>query len=150
MLFRSDPNGDVRWSQLVEARRFMEGLAGDSPALFGGDFNLTRSSRYYPGMTSRLAPLDRPGGPRSGLSTHASRGWTEIREEEIMTGRIDYIWTRPGSRVRWQARAPARLIFTEPVKLTSGESVPISDHPIVAVPFCLAPVTREAARSECP
>ncbi len=144
-----DPNGDVRWSQLVEARRFMEDLSGRAPSLLGGDFNLTRSSRYYPGMTSRTIPHDPPLMPGAEAkakadtvldesSKHNDHGWTESGDQEFVAQRIDYLWTRPGDRLRWRARGPTQRIFTELIDIPSGESIPISDHPILAVSFCLA------------
>ena len=36
---QQDPNGSARWNQLVEARAYVEGLVGDEPAIFGGDFS---------------------------------------------------------------------------------------------------------------
>jgi endonuclease/exonuclease/phosphatase family metal-dependent hydrolase len=136
-----DPNGDARWSQLVEARQFMEELSGEAPALLGGDFNLTRSSRYYPAMTSATIPPDPPDAKVTTQvkesSDQRAEGWRESGERETVAQRIDYIWTRSGAHDRWQPRAPARLIFTDPVELASGESIAISDHPILAIPFCL-------------
>lgn len=144
-----DPNGDVRWSQLVEARHFMEDLTGETPALLGGDFNLTRSSRYYPGMTSQAIPPDPPSAEATVSQARGSHGWIETGEQDIVAQRIDYIWTRPGALDRWQAQAAAELIFTNPVKLPSGESIPISDHPILSVPFCLVERTAEPGAAIC-
>ena len=143
---QQDPNGETRWSQLVEARVFMERLAGDDPIVLGGDFNFTRASRYYPGMTARAVPPDPPDTPPANLSTRASRGWREIGEASVVTDRIDYVWTRPGLSERWLAAA-ARLIFTEDVALPSGESIPISDHPILVALLCLAPPSANACQA---
>jgi endonuclease/exonuclease/phosphatase family metal-dependent hydrolase len=146
---QQDPNGGARWSQLVEARRFMEDLTGEAPALLGGDFNLTRSSRYYPAMTSPMIPPDPPDTEANGSSDPRAQGWRESGEREAVTQRIDFIWTRSGAHDRWQAGAPARLIFTDPVKLASGESIAISDHPILAIPFCLVAGLAESESMIC-
>ena len=144
-----DPNGDVRWSQLVEARRFMEDLPGETPVLLGGDFNFTRASHYYPGMTSPTIPPDPRDRGVTKSKDRQTRGWTETGKRDTQARQIDFIWTRPGALERWQAQAPARLIFASPVKLPSGESIPISDHRILTVSLCLAKKTAEADAAAC-
>ena len=136
---QQDPNGDERMRQILEARHFMERLVGDSPAILGGDFNFSRSSRYYPAMTSRIIPNDPAKKPVTIDLKSAAGGWTETGEQKVVTERIDYIWSRPGSRAgqHWRAYKAADLIFTEPVAIPDGDSIPISDHPILAVSFCL-------------
>ncbi|MBC8188202.1 MAG: endonuclease/exonuclease/phosphatase family protein [Proteobacteria bacterium] len=146
---QQDPNGDVRFSQVVETREFMEQLTGAEPALIGGDFNLTRSSRYYPAMTSRRIPADPPEASPSDLSTHENRGWSETGELNVTVERIDYIWTRRGRSVQWHARGGARLIFTDPVELDEGRAIPISDHPILAVSYCLTHSEGESGTASC-
>ena len=128
-----DPNGETRMQQILETREFMERLVGDAPAILGGDFNFTRSSRYYPTMTSQGVPVGSSKTP----STHTDRGWTEVGESAVVTNRIDFIWSRRGLDRHWRAKNGAELIFTEPVVTRDGGSIPISDHPILAVPFCL-------------
>jgi hypothetical protein len=114
-----DPNGLTRWNQLSEMNRVIEGLVGDDPILIGGDFNFTRASRYYASMTD------------------AQNRWTEPGEASEGDDRIDFLWTRPGSGLRWHATQHLQPIFESPVRLKSGESVRISDHPILAAEFCL-------------
>lgn len=136
---QQDPNGNERMRQISEARHFMEHLVGEAPAILGGDFNFTRSSRYYPAMTSRVIPAEGAKMEVAKDLAHAPGVWTEMGEREVVTERIDYIWSRPGSGAhpRWQAYKAADLIFTEPVAIPDGSSIPISDHPILAVSFCL-------------
>lgn len=142
----ADPNGDDRWQQIVEARQTIESLVGNDPVILGGDFNLTRTSRYYPLMTGAAIPahplVDRtvPSTSSPRRATDTPRGWTEPEEKVLVPNRLDYLWTRPGTEVRWQARDNARPIFTEPVVLASGKSVALSDHPILAAEFCLVQI----------
>ncbi len=144
-----DPNGETRWSQVVEMRTMLERWVGDRPALVGGDLNLTRSSRYYPAMTGRRIPSDPPDDPRPLLSDHASRGWTENGAGVVVAKGIDYLWTRAGLNERWLARGPTRPIFAEDVSLASGQRVPLSDHPILMGTFCLSSTTSADADPEC-
>lgn len=138
-----DPNGDDRWRQIIETRRAIEGLAGNGPIILGGDFNLTRTSRYYPLMTRATIPSDpSPSHPPASetRATASARGWTEGAEEVGVANRIDYLWTRPGTKVRWHAQESVHAIFTEPVVLRSGKRVALSDHPILATEICLVRV----------
>jgi hypothetical protein len=136
---QQDPNGDERMRQILETRHFMERLVGEAPAILGGDFNFSRTSRYYPAMTSRVIPADPTIVNTLKDSALDGAGWTEVGEQNVVTERIDYIWSRPGSgsAKRWQAHEGAALIFTEPVALPGSSSIPISDHPILAASFCL-------------
>jgi endonuclease/exonuclease/phosphatase (EEP) superfamily protein YafD len=113
-----DPNGASRWSQIHQVRRDFDSRIGDDPALLGGDFNFTRSSRYYPVMAR-------------------DPGWSEPGEQPPALDGIDYLWTRRGTIWRWRARGGVQPIFTEPVRLPNGETVPLSDHPILLGEFCL-------------
>jgi len=138
-----DPNGDDRWRQIIEARRAIESLVGDDPVLLGGDFNLTRTSRYYPLMTRSVIPsepslsLDTPSASSAAAS---ARGWKEPKDDSAAPDRVDYLWTRPGTKLRWHSEKSVQPIFTEPVVLRSGQRVPLSDHPILATEFCLVRV----------
>jgi len=138
-----DPNGQDRGRQIIEARRAVERLVGRDPIVLGGDFNLTRTSRHYPWMTSAMIPADPyaadPSAPHS-VATESARGWTEPNEEVVVRNRLDYLWTRPGMDVRWQPQKSVQSIFTEPVELRSGESVALSDHPVLATEVCLVRV----------
>lgn len=140
-----DPNGEVRWRQLVEARQFMESLAGEEPALIAGDFNFARSSRHYLGMTS----LEIPSGPNPTDSSVAQRGWFESGEKDPMRITIDYIWTRAGSIDRWQRNEQTGPILTEPVTLSSGEEISLSDHPILGLRLCLTPNDETTEFGDC-
>jgi hypothetical protein len=138
-----DPNGQDRGRQIIEARQTIEQLVGRAPIILGGDFNITRTSRYYPWMTSAVIPSDasdpsasHPRSPEPG-ATETARGWTEPNEEAVVRNRLDYLWTRPGMEIRWHPQESVRAIFTEPVVLDSGESVALSDHPILATEICL-------------
>jgi endonuclease/exonuclease/phosphatase family metal-dependent hydrolase len=145
-----DPNGNDRWHQIVELRRAIESLAGNDPAILGGDFNLRRTSRYYPLMTSASVPGDSStSDPTTSelRTTRSARGWTEGREEVITRNRIDYLWTRPGTEIRWHVQKSIRPIFTEPVVLRSGQRVALSDHPILVTEICLVRV--EDSRNRC-
>jgi endonuclease/exonuclease/phosphatase family metal-dependent hydrolase len=145
-----DPNGNDRWRQIVESRRAIESLAGNDPAILGGDFNLTRTSRYYPLMTSNSVPSDpSPSDPTTPVlrTTRSDRGWTEAGEEVVTRNRIDYLWTRPGIDVRWHVQKSIHPIFTEPVVLRSGQRVALSDHPILATEICLVRV--DDPRNRC-
>ena len=140
---QQDPNGNDRWCQIIEARRTIESLVGDDPVILGGDFNITRTSRYYPLMTSATIPSDPSTSheaPSESNATDSARGWTEPEEEVVVPNRLDYLWTRPGTELRWHARKSVRPIFTEPVVLRSGKSVALSDHPILATEICLVRV----------
>lgn len=145
----TDPNGDDRWQQTLEARRAIETLAGDDPIVLGGDFNFTRTSRYYRLMTREEFPSETPApqaasSASSALSesqtTNSPRGWGELSEDTDVPNRLDYLWSRPGTEFRWHPLKAARPIFTEPVLLRSDERVPLSDHPILATEFCLVRV----------
>lgn len=138
-----DPNGDDRLRQIVEARRAIESLVGDDPAVLGGDFNLTRTSHYYRKMTSTTIPSDPSTShqaPPAARAIEPPRGWTEPEEEAVVPDRLDYLWTRPGTQLRWHAVESVRPIFTEPVVLRSGKRVALSDHPILATEICLVRV----------
>ena len=138
-----DPNGDDRWHQIIEARRAIESLVGDDPVLLGGDFNLTRTSRYYPLMTTAAIPSGPSlelGAPSGSSAATSARGWRESRDESVASNRVDYLWTRPGTKLRWHSQKSMHKIFTEPVVLQSGKSVPLSDHPILATELCLVRV----------
>lgn len=138
-----DPNGDDRWQQIIEVRRAIEGLVGSDPVLLGGDFNLTRTSRYYALMTRPVIPseaslsLDATSAPNAAAS---ARVWKEPRDDSAAPGRVDYFWTRSGTKLRWHSKKGTQPIFTEPVVLQSGKSVPLSDHPILATELCLVRV----------
>jgi len=135
-----DPNGEDRGRQIIEARQMIERLVGHAPIILGGDFNITRTSRYYPWMTSAFIPSDpsasQPQMHESG-AMELTRGWTEPNEEVVVRNRLDYLWLRPGRELRWHPQEGVRAIFTEPVGLDSGESVALSDHPILATEICL-------------
>ena len=138
-----DPNGDDRWRQIIQARRMIEVLVGSDPVVLGGDFNMTRTSRYYPLMTTAMIPSD-PANLQEALpeshKTESARGWTEPGEKVVVANRLDYLWTRPGTEVRWHALGSVRPIFTEPVLLRSGQSVALTDHPILVTEICLVRV----------
>ncbi|MFP6654425.1 MAG: endonuclease/exonuclease/phosphatase family protein [Myxococcota bacterium] len=157
---RRDPNGDVRWSQIVEARTFMESLTEDEPALLAGDFNLARTSRHYLGMTNSRIPLDpetsRTESPHKGTrfkdSAFAPRGWFESGGKDPIHSfnkGIDYIWTRAGSTDQWGRHGKTKTIFSEPVELPSGEQIPLSDHPVLALPLCLIPLDQSPGPRPC-
>jgi endonuclease/exonuclease/phosphatase family metal-dependent hydrolase len=135
-----DPNGNDRRRQIIEARRTIEALAGNDPALLGGDFNLTRTSGYYPLMTSTAIPTDADAeidAPSTIAKTVSARGWTEPGEPVLEPNRLDYLWTRSGTKLRWRVLDKVRPIFTRPVVLRSGKSVALSDHPILVTEVCL-------------
>jgi exonuclease III len=114
-----DPNGDDRWHQIEDVRQTVAELVGDDPIVLGGDFNFTRTSRYYASMKNDVGD------------------WTEPGEKVVVADRLDFLWTRPGRELRWHALRSVHPIFTEPVALRSGERVPLSDHPILATEICL-------------
>jgi len=134
---KQDPNGDYRWSQIIEARQTTENLVGDDPAIFGGDFNFARTSRYFPAMTGQLIPADSSHTPPKLPAKNSRQGWTDIKDTIVNPNRLDYIWTRPGREFRWHVREKVHQIFTEPVTLNSGEKVPLSDHPALKATLCL-------------
>jgi hypothetical protein len=145
-----DPNGDDRWHQIIEARRAIESLVGDNPVLLGGDFNLTRTSRYYPLMTRAAIPSEPSillGAPSVSRTPISARGWRESRDESVAPKRVDYLWTRPGTKLRWHSQKSIHPIFTEPVVLRSGKRVALSDHPILATEVCLVRV--DDPNNEC-
>ena len=142
-----DPNGADRQRQIIEARQAIEGLVGDDPAVLGGDFNFSRTSRYYPSMTSAAIQVDSSDSPPPSIATNAARGWTEPGEETVVANRVDYLWTRPGRKFRWHPPQSVRPIFTEPVVLRSGERVPLSDHPILVTEICM--VRANDAENNC-
>lgn len=137
---KQDPNGDYRRDQVREARQVMEGLVGEDPAIFGGDFNFTRTSRYYPLMKGPAIQSDAPKLSSQMLANDSRRGWAESNEQIIAPNGLDYFWTLPGSEFRWHAREHIHPIFTKPVKLKSGKRVPLSDHPALVTTFCLVRV----------
>ena len=132
-----DPNGSYRWNQIVEARQAIESLVGEDPAIFGGDFNFTRTSRYYPAMTSRMIPSEPTDTPPQLHATGSGRGWTAVNAAIVNANRLGYFWTRPGKKFRWHAREKLHSIFTRPVALRSGKSVPLSDHTVFMATLCL-------------
>jgi endonuclease/exonuclease/phosphatase family metal-dependent hydrolase len=116
-----DANHATRAAQILEARGVFESLVGEEPALLGGDFNFTRTSRHYPAMTAATL----------------GRGWSEPGDVATTPGRIDYLFVRPGDVLAWQAQTVMRPIFTERVEIRTGESIPLSDHAILGGAFCL-------------
>jgi len=134
-----DPNGLDRWHQLEELRQVISDLVGDDPILVAGDFNFTRSSRYYAHM--QASTPESVGTPmKDSMADAPGRfDWTEAGEATDAGGGLDFIWMRSGKDLRWHAQRPVRAIFEEPVELPSGESMPLSDHPILAGEFCLVP-----------
>ncbi len=141
---QQDPNGNYRWEQILEARQVIEALAGRDAAIFGGDFNFTRTSRYYPLMTS---PATQYQTPLQSLVTGRMQGWTAITEAVNESSHLDYIWTRPGSEFRWHALEKLHPVLNGPVTLRSGKQVPLSDHPVLATTFCL--VRRDDPDNQC-
>jgi hypothetical protein len=137
---KQDPNGSYRWDQILEARQVIEGLVGEDTAIFGGDFNFTRTSRYYPLMTSPAIPSDSSKPPSLSLANDKLRGWTESNGGIVAPNGLDYFWTRPGSELRWHTQENIYPIFTRPVILRSGKRVPLSDHPVLMTTFCLVRV----------
>ena len=137
---KQDPNGNYRRDQIIEARRVIEGLVGEAPAIFGGDFNFTRTSRYYPLMINPAIPSDSSKSLLQTLATDYMRGWTESNEEIVEPNRLDYFWTRPGREFRWHTQENIHSIFTRPVLLRSGKRVPLSDHPVLVTTLCLVRV----------
>lgn len=137
---QQDPNGDYRWQQVFEARRTIEGLVGEQPAIFGGDFNFTRTSRYYPLMTAPVIPSEAPEPLSRSSATNATGGWAESNEDIVEPSRLDYFWTRPGREFRWYTQEKSHPIFTKPVVLGSGKQVPLSDHPVLMTTLCVVRV----------
>lgn len=127
---QGDPNGSTRASQLAELIDFLETYAGDAPIVAGGDFNFTRTSRLY--QEIRAFGVDR------GM---AALRWIDIGEPNADPNRLDYIWTRPGTRVEWKPLAFVERIWPEPVKLPDGTHVPLSDHPALMARLCLVDVS---------
>lgn len=125
---QEDPNGAARWAQLRELRSFVDALAPDDPLIVGGDFNFVPRSRYHESLSE-----DRNGA-----------AWTDPGDVDDAPERLDYIWTRAGTRRAWSARGPLRPIATEPVATASGRQVPVSDHPILAVTLDFGPATEKA------
>ena len=134
---QQDPNGNYRWDQIIEARQVIENLVADAPAIFGGDFNFTRTSRYYPLMVNPEIPADSSRLLSQSLATGYIRGWTESNEEIVEPNRLDYFWTRPGREFRWHTQENIHPIFTRPVTLRSGKRVPLSDHPVLVTTLCI-------------
>lgn len=137
---KQDPNGNYRWKQIIEARQVIESLVGRDSAIFGGDFNFTRTSRYYPAMTSAVVPADTSDKPPASAATVSGRGWTDIKETDADPNRLDYIWTRAGKEFRWHIQQNIHPVFTRPVALRSGKQVPLSDHPVLVTTLCLVHV----------
>ena len=155
----ADPNGATRMAQLIEARGFIEDLAAGGPLLLGGDFNFTRTSRYYAAMVRPASPTPPDRSPTG----DSRRGWSEAGQGETRAGRIDYLWTMAGNEEAWHVVAPPSPIFTAPVRLGSSpgpvgtddpnastgrnRSVRLSDHPVIMATFCLG--RREAPANDC-
>ena len=135
-----DPNGPYRWDQVIEARQATEDLLAMDPAIFAGDFNFTRTSRYYPLMTSPVIAPDSSGNPPQLFTTDNKRGWADVKDEVFDANRLDYFWTRSGTELRWHALEKVQAIFTQPVVLRSGKEVPISNHPALMATLCLVQV----------
>jgi hypothetical protein len=124
----------------------MERLAGDDPAILAGDFNFTRTSRYYSAMTAAAAPpVPVTDSPRP-LSPGREAGWVEPGDELIAADRIDFVWTREGVEFEWHPTTSVRQIYGSPAILASGESVPLSDHPVLMSTLCLVRVGDESDR----
>jgi hypothetical protein len=123
-----DANGEYRQSQFLEIRNYFDCLVGNEPGLIGGDFNFTRTSIYYPLMENPIQT-----DCRAGVST----GWTAAEELFADPDGLDYIWTRDGDTLKWQALNPVQQIFDDPIKLPNGKYRPISDHPMLMAGFCL-------------
>lgn len=146
-----DPNGSYRWDQLLALRAFVSDLAGPAPVIIGGDFNFTRSSRYYAAVRhpERSAALQRGDDFADSLERHPpDRAWRDAREQGDPPERIDYLWVRPGDDRTWLSVSPAAPILTDEVELEDGSNVPLSDHPAIAATFCLAKPSESPPRCE--
>ncbi len=130
-----DPNSSYRAEQITELRSWLEELAGDLPVVVGGDFNFVRGTRHHVAMTAPQ-PVS-PGSP-------TARAWRDLAERETHPERIDYFFVRDGSHASWRPAAPVSQIFEEPLRLPSGELVPLSDHPVLFVELRRAPVAAAA------
>lgn len=136
---QTDPNGRYRWDQIHAIRDFVAGVAGPEPVIVGGDFNFTRTSRYYAAQVdpARRAALQREDDFADSLARHApDRAWVDVTEPGAPPGRLDYLWVRPGDAFTWMAVEPAAPILTERVRVEDGGRVPLSDHPAIAATFC--------------
>ncbi len=134
---QSDGNSGTRAAQVKELRSFLETLSEPAllPVLVGGDFNFTRTSRYYVAMSTSSHPQ--------------GAVWTEAHGNQIEPNRIDFIWARAGERTHWRAVIPTHPFLTEGVELPSGEIVPLSDHPALVAEFCPVRTPDEDPLGDC-
>ena len=137
---QQDPNGEVRWQQLTEVRRFVESNVGGEPSLLAGDFNLTPTSRYFAAMTDTTGSANASRTADAVDTVENGRRWTDLGDESLSPNRLDYVWARPGDAFRWHQVESLRPIFTKPVALGEREAVPLSDHPILSTGVCLVSV----------
>jgi endonuclease/exonuclease/phosphatase family metal-dependent hydrolase len=119
--FRPRLNSAVRTAQLVQIVGAMHVL--DGTALVGGDFNCSPDDPEYK-IFSGLAGTFELGDGRS----HPTLSNTNFykRERKGMDKRIDYLFVRPGSGVRWRCRG-ADSLFAEPERIQRRDRS-LSDH----------------------
>lgn len=139
-----DMNAKFRFDQVLAVQAYAASLTGTAPAIIGGDFNITRSSRYHALMRGAGGRSDhrRDGDFADSLTRHGrDRSWHDTPEAAPPpSGRLDYLWVRPGDDYAWRVVEPTREIFPT-VDLPSGKSLPLSDHEAMLGGFCLVSLT---------
>ncbi|HYD48877.1 MAG TPA: endonuclease/exonuclease/phosphatase family protein [Terriglobales bacterium] len=113
---KSDEYVEIRESQVQALRQAVNDIAGSGAAIILGDFNFT--------TRSPLRKLLEANGPSGSFDPP----WQRIPEPGAPWVRIDYIWVRPGQDARWRELVPAGPHLAEPVELSDGRRVGISDH----------------------
>ena len=136
-----DGNGRYRWDQVHAVRDFVADLTATNPALIGGDFNFTRSSRYHlamrrPGLHDSLQRSDDFADTLTRYSTDIP--WHEVAEPDAPAEQLDYVWARPGTELSWATVEQTRRVYVDPVRLADGNATALSDHPALVTGFCLA------------
>jgi endonuclease/exonuclease/phosphatase family metal-dependent hydrolase len=105
-------------AQIMELQRWVESVAGDDPALIGGDFNAPEDTRRIGRLRSAWLDVFRIHHGQAGAATH-TLFWPWGKP--IVHLRLDYLFLRPGRQI-WQV-CETRLLETPAIRHSDHRAV---------------------------